>query len=235
MEFNKNVYEYAALREDQIRLVYLLPGSYHDDLVSVLEHISLKQKPKYEALSYTWGTSFKGCHMSIKTDTGYGRLAITSNLKAALLRIRSIEHTKALWIDQVCINQDDISERSLQVPRMGAIYSSAFQVLIWIGEEDDDSRLGLRFLLTLLSFLPPSKQTTYAENYSEHVLPMIALPIANSRGWEALKRIFDRPWFRRVWVVQETAMAARAHVICGNYTANWDDLARACRVQTRQE
>ena len=40
--------------------------------------------------------------------------------KAALLRMRSIEHTKVLWIDQVCIDQDDTSERSLLVPRMGA-------------------------------------------------------------------------------------------------------------------
>lgn len=235
MELHNNAYEYSVLHEDQIRLVYLLPGLYHEDLVAVLEHTCLKQSPMYEALSYTWGTSVKGCHMSLKTETGYGRLAITSNLKAALLRMRSIEHTKAIWIDQVCINQDDILERSLQVPRMGVIYSSAYQVSIWIGEEDDDSRKGLSFLQIILSYLPPSEPTSNIKDDSEYVLPMSALPIARSEGWEALKRIFDRPWFRRVWVVQETAMAAQARVICGSFAVSWEDLARACRVQIRQE
>lgn len=83
MESNTITYAYSVLHEDKTRFAYLLPGFYHEDLVSVLEHTSLKQNPKREALSYTWDTSVKGCHMSLKTDTGYGRLAITSNLKGS--------------------------------------------------------------------------------------------------------------------------------------------------------
>lgn len=134
MDINTDPYRYRPLYGDQIRLLHLSAGLYHDELIVTLEHVDLKQQPKYEALSYTWGTSFKDCHVSFRTGTGVKKIAITKNLEAALLRLRSVEQTRVIWIDQVCINQDDIRERSSQVSRMGLIYASAFQVCIWIGE-----------------------------------------------------------------------------------------------------
>ena len=233
MDIDTDVYEYSTLHENQIRLLHLYPGLYDDELLSSLEDTTLEQRPRYEALSYTWGTSIKNCHISCRTDTGLKRITITSNLQVALLRMRSTERTRIFWIDQVCINQDDGRERSSQVSRMGAIYSSAFQVSIWIGEEDEDAQLAFRFLPIMLSYMPSSTSITKVEQ--EYVWPSDALLVVRSEGWEALARIFDRPWFRRVWVIQETAMAAQAQVCCGSFIVPWDDLARACRIQMRQQ
>ena len=134
MDIKIDPYRYSPLYGDQIRLLHLFAGLFHDELTTTLEHVDLKQQPNYEALSYTWGTSFKDCHVSCKTDTGIKKIAITKNLEAALRRLRSVEQTRVIWIDQVCINQDDVKERSSQVSRMGLIHSFAFQVCIWIGE-----------------------------------------------------------------------------------------------------
>ena len=134
MDIDIDPYSYRPLYGDQIRLLYLFAGQYHDDLIATLAHVDLNQHPKYEALSYTWGSSFKDCHVSFMIGTGVKKIAITKNLEAALLRLRSVEQTRVMWIDQVCINQDDIKERSSQVSRIGLIYSFAFQVCIWTGE-----------------------------------------------------------------------------------------------------
>ena len=102
--------------------------------------------------------------------------------------------------------------------------------------EDDDARLAFgNFLPFMLSKLPSSQSISDIRDDAQYVLPGHALLIARSEGWEALARIFDRPWFRRVWVIQETVMAARALVYCGNFVVAWDDLARACRCQIRQQ
>ena len=145
MDINFDPYRYRPLCGDQIRLLHLSAGLYDDELIMTLEHVDLKQQPVYEALSYTWGTSSKDCCVSCRTDTGVKKIAITENLKAALRRLRSVEQTRVIWIDQVCINQDDIKERSSQVSHMGLIYSFAFQVCIWIGE-------GRSFQLYLVNF-----------------------------------------------------------------------------------
>ena len=102
--------------------------------------------------------------------------------------------------------------------------------------EDEDARLAFgNFLPFMLSKLPSSQSYSDIRDDAQYVLPGHALLIARSEGWEALARVFDRPWFRRVWVIQETVMAARALVCCGNFIVAWDDLARACRCQIRQQ
>ena len=100
--------------------------------------------------------------------------------------------------------------------------------------EDGDARLAFgNFLPFMLSKLPSSQSISDIRDDVQYVIPSHALLIVRSGGWEALARIFDRPWFRRVWVIQETVMAARALVYCGNFIVAWDDLARACRCQIR--
>ena len=98
----------------------------------------LRDRPGYEALSYTWGDPLDTRTVMLKDQP----FQVTKNLEAALrnLRHRLIHGTKSndrvLWIDAICINQTDIQERNVQVRRMLDIYKSATRVVIWLGEGD---------------------------------------------------------------------------------------------------
>src|SRR6266576_2594252 len=84
----------------------------------------------YEALSYTWG----GTETSKCIKINGRRLGVTENLYCALWHLRSQDIDRILWVDAVCINQDDLNERSVQVQRMRNIYASARTILAWTGE-----------------------------------------------------------------------------------------------------
>ena len=228
-------YRYKSIQPGQIRLLHLPPDSHHHDLSVSIEHKVLNEDTVYEALSYTWGTPVGDRPVRCETCTGTQRIAVTKNLEEALVRLRQSSHTRVLWIDQICINQCDIQERNAQVSRMGDIYASASRVVIWIGEEDERTKMAFDFLPVLLAHLPKSTQSSSREEQADdqYLLPAEALMIARSPGWEALEALFDRPWFERVWVIQETAMASFARIYCGSYSATWHDISKACRCQAR--
>ncbi|KAN0116731.1 Heterokaryon incompatibility [Hyaloscypha variabilis] len=90
-------------------------------------HTSLDQRPHYEALSYVWGTEKAPDPILLDGQPFY----ITENLKDALIMVRQgSQKERVLWIDAICINQNDLSERSAQVRQMRQIYSSAERVLV---------------------------------------------------------------------------------------------------------
>jgi hypothetical protein len=87
-----------------------------------------------------------GVHMCVNIASGLGNLGSQSrqNLFEALLHLRGKKETRILWVDAVCINQQDKSERNEQVRWMGEIYSSVQQVIIWLGKEAEGGDSGLR-------------------------------------------------------------------------------------------
>ncbi|KAF2822647.1 hypothetical protein CC86DRAFT_260318, partial [Ophiobolus disseminans] len=96
-----------------------------------LLHTKLQDAPPYDTLSYVWGTSRRKVLMPLSD----GRmLRITKTLDVALPRI--IPHCKTgyIWIDQLCIDQENLQERSQQVAIMGQIYSRCSSVLVWPGQ-----------------------------------------------------------------------------------------------------
>jgi len=96
---------------------------------------TLDEAPEYEAISYVWGDCTNP--VFVICDTQGGMLRVPPNLKAALLRFRIADKPRTLWMDSICINQDDLTERSNHVRLMGPIYKKASTVLIWLGEEDE--------------------------------------------------------------------------------------------------
>ncbi|KAF2851620.1 HET-domain-containing protein, partial [Plenodomus tracheiphilus IPT5] len=112
-----------------IRLVDLSPGSNDEELYCHIRHSPLKNGIKYEALSYTWGSPDR-VH---KIQCGEDYLQITITLKEALLALRLPGKRRTLWIDQLCINQEDIQERNSQVKIMHLIYKHASRTVIFLG------------------------------------------------------------------------------------------------------
>lgn len=220
---------YSPLGDHHIRLVHLDAGAVNDSLsIQIQENVHLDTAPAYEALSYTWGDTKKERSISCGSES----IAITANLATALVQLRKLDKPRMLWIDQVCINQDDVDERSKQVALMGRIYSKAAIVVIWLGEEEPSDKMAFEFVPILLSYLPSVSDGHGVMRRG--LVARQAIPIVGSPGWIALSRVFSRPYFRRSWIIQEVALARHAVVHCGPHVMDWDLLAAASSYQMGQ-
>ncbi|KAF2787649.1 HET-domain-containing protein, partial [Melanomma pulvis-pyrius CBS 109.77] len=151
-----------------------------------LEKCSLVEKPSYRALSYCWGDPMDTRAITVNDQI----VKVTTNLEAALRQLKSRGFTK-IWIDALCINQNDILERGLQVLRMGLIYSNALQVMAWLGPAETNNPREEDFFGT-------------SENLRHH-------------------HIFSRPFWRRIWIVQEIAKAQSIEILYGDMMISWEE------------
>jgi hypothetical protein len=111
------------------------------------------------------------------------------------------------------INQSDIDERGDQVSLMRRIYKRASSVQVWLGEEADDSSVAIDLLVMLGAppkHAPGEKTITYPSFTEVEVM----------RNWDALRALFRRPWWERVWIRQEIALHRVVKVWCGSKTFN---------------
>jgi hypothetical protein len=152
----EGIYDTLKLRTTKvIRVVDLQPASEdHHDVICDLRVVSLDDGPEYEALSYTWGPPFEDQSLQREQILLAGsETRVTGNLFCALKRLRFSDKPRVLWVDAICINQDDISERSQQVAMMSQIYAGARRVLVWLGEDSElnDGRVSLEIIQHLAS------------------------------------------------------------------------------------
>ncbi|KAF4453928.1 hypothetical protein F53441_3453 [Fusarium austroafricanum] len=236
---------YSPLPTDgQFRLLEILPGD-SETIRCKLHVCSLKEnETAYEALSYTWGThgTSDGHRIEIITDGKSHPLAVTESLNVALRDLRRSNASRLVWADAVCINQKDVEERGHQVAMMEEIYSGAWQVIIWLGEDADFCSCGQTIIESSLSsvseafsvlcalvndwlvqcghkevkatFFEVSKDGQSALHDQENV-PDYARPIP-------IQRLFRRRWFSRIWVIQESVLARHAVVQLGQYQIPWE-------------
>ncbi|TVY84408.1 Heterokaryon incompatibility protein 6 OR allele [Lachnellula suecica] len=126
----------AGIRE--IRLLIIRPSLDIDDpVVCRLIKGSLDDDSQYYALSYTWGTSDNPSLITIN-DTPW---VVGPNLHDALKYLRLEDKAITLWVDAICINQKDDSEKSYQVAMMADIYRKARGVRAWIGLPETDEEV----------------------------------------------------------------------------------------------
>ena len=167
----------TLLYADSIRLLKLLPASNDADdcvLSCGLEDCRLSDDPSYEALSYTWGQPI--FPEILHTDNGV--LKITENLALALRRLRFKERVRYLWIDAVCINQNDATDKSRQVAMMGSIYKSARRVICWLGQADESINDAMETLKRLAASASRFGITEVSLTYSKNAaFPIILLLI----------------------------------------------------------
>ena len=119
---------------DSIRLLILEPAQDTNALICCrLQHVTFTQKPKYEALSYSWGNENVRCNLSINGKD----LEVGQNLFDALGHLRDPLKARTLWVDAICINQSDTPEKNHQIGIMPLIYMRAKTVLVWLGVPED--------------------------------------------------------------------------------------------------
>ena len=240
------VYEPLDPYKSEIRLLALYPAKGEaDPIICKLQRVELESEPapvtarsvdrfkslevrkylslsgpKYNALSYNWGSLEKTGQIVLNGHI----FPVTTNLEAALRQFRQISvntvHQAKWWIDAICVNQDDVLERNSQVLFMRRIFKKANHVSIWLGEEAEDSSLALDTIVKLPQ--PPRR----APGEVEPKISKISID-EKFRRWKALWALYQRPWFKRVWVRQEAALSKNRSVYCGAYSCSFDSLRTA--------
>lgn len=173
---------------------------------------------KFEALSWCWGTDTPNHLIFINQRDKNGqdklyKLRVRKELALALKYLRYPNKSRTLWIDAICINQDDPSERNHQVQLMSRIYTLAQEVCIWLGEGDGASKLAIPFIKNEIMEWDKFK-TLFSDN-------------RYTAKWRALVVLMQRNWFSRRWVVQEIALATKATIYCGDDFVEWGQFAVA--------
>ena len=224
-------YTYAALpwSSSRIRLLEILPGDdahvhcrMHTVNLDGIDSLRIDEKYRtYEALSYTW-------HSQALTKTIFcdeRLLHVTHSLHDALQALRRPSTSRLLWIDAICINQADLQERSHQVSIMKQIYSRATLVISWLGKEDEYSATAFQFIEKIVKKHVSAGVSLHASPdaiWSKQTMDAMSLPYFPSHQWESLARLFERAYFRRIWVVQELVVSSKTVVRCGSLTIKWE-------------
>ena len=213
------------LEEREIRLIQLETGSREDEIVVRLSHKRIDDNTiKYDALSYVWGS--KSDAVTIKCDNR--PLLITQNLHKALVQLREDGLNIPIWVDAVCIDQQNLDERARQVRLMRQIYSQAEIVYIWIGEETANTEAGVELLhRTAKAVQDLSHDLTATTSYPE--LKAMHLPDMFDSTWKAVAEIITRQWFGRVWVIQEMTVARKCIFICGRLKIEYEAVRTLAR------
>ncbi|KAH6710905.1 heterokaryon incompatibility protein-domain-containing protein [Leptodontidium sp. MPI-SDFR-AT-0119] len=219
---SQQVYVYTSLPDyNSIRLLELVGGPDFAPLQCKLVVSRLIVDQSYQALSYAWGETAKTHHITI----GGKRLPISANLDRALRRVRRTEQDLYLWVDAICINQDDAIEKEYQISLMLQIYRSARRVVVYLGEQSDHSELLPEFFDTTIRARRVFNSLDNGEEGLDHedlnrsigILREIGEPTSNNKMWRAARAFYDRPWIMRVWIVQEVVAANELIFLCGGW------------------
>lgn len=197
------MFSYVPLQEPSksIRLLQITPGVDANRLhLRLCLHSSFSPTtiPVYAALSYAWGPPQPSQTISINGQAFQIRL----NLWQLLLQLRRSGVLGPIWTDAICINQDDVAEKDAQVCMMGEIYSRAHEVIVWLGEEADQS----------------SRVIDAANQHDSSFVRDKLSPFLSDLGLlPSLSALLDRPYWHRTWILQEISLAqGDVSVLCDN-------------------
>ena len=200
-------------------------------MVCDLVEAKLSHKPQYEALSYRWTDPNKE-NPDLAYCNGF-ECPIGPNLHAALIRFRLIDVPRALWVDQLCINQAQGPEMAQQLLVMCNIYSKAERVLAWLGPAYDDSDKAMDLfpkLVDRLEALDLEKKLEKGDQDMRSNSPAwyeaSPLPELERNNLKALYKLFSRPYFSRMWTLQELAVGNDVVIVCGDAEFSFAVLAR---------
>ncbi|EMC98505.1 hypothetical protein BAUCODRAFT_574559 [Baudoinia panamericana UAMH 10762] len=224
---------YKKLNTDQQDVRVLLVKASEDrskPVCGTLRHISLinQQLPGYETISYVWGDPklrgriyVDGCELEVPAST-----------ERVLRRFRLPQQDRLLWIDAVCINQQDFLERAQQVQLMAEIYSRTTHGLIWLGEDEGFAAAAKDSILAV--YENARQETDGFENFMSMLIDEVLrlYRYAEKRGnlafdHEPLLKYLGLPWFSRLWCMQEACLPPRCTCWCGNIEMDLLHVVRA--------
>jgi Heterokaryon incompatibility protein (HET) len=214
-----SAYKYRPLvANKEIRLLVIHDGEVDQRLTGSLIHVQLDKVPKYQAISYAWGSDVQDSYF----QTAEGYLPITQSLHSAIRRIRKKDSYITVWADAICINQSDDHEKGHQVRLMRQIYASSETVLIYLGGDADDHSWDKAVHTLCCVYMETTTKGLESHSHGTSELWINHAPSAKDEVWNDLIKLFQLPWFQRVWIVQEVVVAKTALVILGQWEIPWD-------------
>lgn len=157
---------------------------------------------EYTAISYAWADTTP---VSSIVFTDGRSLPVSRTIVALFDSLRQGQTTFTVWIDALCMNQKDPAEKSQQVSLMGKVYSCANRVLLWLGETNGQARAAFQFMRLMGEH----------EHSDDHTFQRLLGRSARPKPLRAMLSLLARPWFHRVWVIQEIAVNREVTVACG--------------------
>ncbi|KAL1612739.1 hypothetical protein SLS60_000968 [Paraconiothyrium brasiliense] len=198
---------------------------------------SRSKAPSYIALSYTWGPApyQKGRPASLQYSITLNDeiFPVQQNLYDALRHLgKHVRKRKQLfWVDALCINQEDLGERSAQVRQMKEIYECADGVFAWLGVpfDEEETRLGVELMREFNVFL-----RTELQNFNDDI-GTVLMGINESHpsfpttpgtkvwvAWDGIAEMLNQPYWHRVWIYQEATTPGEILFFCGEHS--FDDV-----------
>ncbi|KAH7025785.1 heterokaryon incompatibility protein-domain-containing protein [Microdochium trichocladiopsis] len=186
-------YQYKPLpAQCHSRILELSPSPDRNAAIrGSLRDINIYQDYDYRALSYTWGPPTFTQKIILDRDA---YLKITPSLHDALVRFRDPHRVVRLWVDALCINQEDVEEKARQIPMMADIYRTASMVLMWLGDYQSEG--------SSLDYINAASRKIEFPGVAKDVYPHV-------------QRLLALKWFTRRWVVQEAVLNTHVQVYCG--------------------
>ncbi|KAK4206358.1 heterokaryon incompatibility protein-domain-containing protein [Rhypophila decipiens] len=192
-------FEYpSAASSDELRLlepVSITHSSLHFNLIKVPRTAS----PKYTAVSYTWGDGEASEIIYLNNRQFRVRVNLWSCLHYVGQHAKSIG--VRLWVDAICIDQNNTAERNSQVRRMDETYKQAAHVSVWLG-------------------LPIIPDFVYAM-VPDHMKPVRTYEDNGFTWYDHLEDLANRPYWSRIWVIQEFLLCESIVFFCGNTMMDW--------------
>ncbi|KAE8447416.1 hypothetical protein EG329_010830 [Mollisiaceae sp. DMI_Dod_QoI] len=215
--------------ERSIRILRLEHAAKHDEeLRGSFVTTVLEEAPEFTALSYVWGSSDLTARIWVDDQT----ISITDNLNVALKRFRLQDAPRLIWADGICIDQKNIPERNSQVKLMTSLYRRAGQTVAWLGEGDRDTAEAMSELVEIAD-----SATNFNASQRGIRLPFkigdiemtedVASALLLKAGAKGVQSFYERSWFIRVWVIQESVVSQKLTMFCGATELEWDIFAAA--------
>jgi hypothetical protein len=220
-------YEPLDRSTNSFRLCTLLPSRQGTAVECKLTHKTIsKLSRQYCALSYTWGNPADQKCIRINGKEFFVR----QNLLLALDAVRTTDEEQLIWIDAICIDQKDISERNYQVSMMGEIFGNAKKVLSWVGPAADDSD---RLLEIAEKYY--GRQSCVTKEDGSAIAPNPP-KVEKDVALVAFKLFSQRDYWRRAWIRQEIVLSNDLTIYCGSKSvAGWNVLVLAWLLYTEED
>lgn len=220
-----SIYSEPPVDGKHIRLIRVTKAEDDQTVRCEFSSWPIGSTPPYNAISYTWGDQENTAMIMLNgVET-----TVRANCAYVLRQSHWHDHNGYVWIDALCINQDDIAEKNVQVAMMGDIYKHAERVLACVGAHADDSEYLLRVIqdeAELYTIIPKIVDLDEWVPLRDELPPKLhreicnwllqMVPLGFTRRARAYAAFFQRPYFHRVWVLQELYMAREIVVCCGN-------------------
>ncbi|PPJ54357.1 hypothetical protein CBER1_07119 [Cercospora berteroae] len=221
-QISSQIYARLDSGKREYRLLRFVGGKH--ELAWELGTHSLVNAPPFYALSHCWG---KAEAAKVITLSGHEFL-VRPSLYNFLVQMASENRRDWFFIDAICINQDDLSDRSVQVANMGDVYRTATEVIAWIYFDNTfDPRIRMS--------MTQEQMQDYVRNYQalEKLQQGGDIPLDTRQTWEVLLQLIRQlvvasEYWSRLWVVQELLLAKKLTIQWYSLRFDWENLIELC-------